>query len=913
MDNDFMKRFLALFLFTCVIALTPIISFPLFAQTLIINEMSNGPSGNQEYIEFLVIDNTVSYNCNSTTPPCIDIRGWIFDDNSGYHGTGGVAAGAARFSYNPLWACVPLGTIILVYNNQDPNVNLPVIDLSLTDGNCRIVAPINNTSLFESNMSTPGAVACSYPNTGWVAGGNWTFTVFANPGDCGRIVDLSGCEVFSMCYGTCNTNNLIYFPGAGGQNNWFFNDGNPLFQFNWTEGTATAGGGNETPGYPNNAANAAYIAQFNNGCVPITPLVTSSASTNTNCGCTGSATITASGSIAAYSYKWLNSSLVTINQNTATATNLCSGTYYGVTTSSIGCTDTVTVTISDIGASSTTTQNVSVCFNDSYIFPDASSAVITANTSHQSTLTNISGCDSVITTQVSVILTTNSTASLSVCANTSVTFPDGSSQIITANTVQASTLSTLAGCDSTITTTVTIVPAITTTQNISVCPNTNYVFPDGSASIIVATTTQQSTLVSTLGCDSIITSIVSVYPALQTQLSQAVCFGENVTLPDGTTATNVQTNFSFSATYAATNGCDSVVTTSYVIVAPISVSQTVTICSGQSITYPDGTVQNSVTTNLTHISTLVSALGCDSVITTNVVVKPNYAITVNKSLCIGTNYTFPDGSSSVIQNNGNQTSNLLSLFGCDSVVTTNYTAISSTTLAIYDTICQGDSYTFPNGSTQNSIQASLLNTTIITNSLGCDSIITTNLTVLNQPNAAFSFLPTIPTVDDNTVIFSPIATQATYYNWTLTDANQTVLTTTNDTLFTYAFSTDEISPFSICLTTLSDEGCAATLCQSIAISKAISVFIPNAFTPNKNLDNELFLPIITGSPFENYTFKIFNRWGQLIFNTTTYPYAWDGTHLGEPAPNDVYIYKVNFKEQNSIKEYNFVGHVTIIR
>ena len=57
------------------------------------NEVSNGPSGNKEYVEFIVIDTVVAYNCNSSNPPCIDIRGWIFDDNSGYHGSGGVAGG----------------------------------------------------------------------------------------------------------------------------------------------------------------------------------------------------------------------------------------------------------------------------------------------------------------------------------------------------------------------------------------------------------------------------------------------------------------------------------------------------------------------------------------------------------------------------------------------------------------------------------------------------------------------------------------------------------------------------------------------------------------------------------------------------------------------------------------------------
>ncbi|MFM7668405.1 MAG: hypothetical protein ACKO7D_09505, partial [Bacteroidota bacterium] len=63
--------------------------FCYFSQTLIINEFSNGPFGAQEYIEFIVVDDNAFYNCGNTTPPCVDIRGWIIDDNNGYHGTGG--------------------------------------------------------------------------------------------------------------------------------------------------------------------------------------------------------------------------------------------------------------------------------------------------------------------------------------------------------------------------------------------------------------------------------------------------------------------------------------------------------------------------------------------------------------------------------------------------------------------------------------------------------------------------------------------------------------------------------------------------------------------------------------------------------------------------------------------------------
>lgn len=346
-----------------------------FTQTLIINEVSQGEFGNQEYVELIVIDNSVVYDCQNTQPPCIDIRGWIFDDNSGYHGTSGIATGAIRFSFDNLWSCVPLGTIILIYNGADPNSELPPDDLSLNDGNCRIVAPVNNASLFDGNLTTPGAVACSYPATGWTPGGDWMNTLLANGGDCARIVDVAGCEVFSVCWGSNNQNNQIYFSGgstsATSATNtvYYFNGNDPTVQSNWTVGCAdvsACGVENQTPGAPNNPANTAYIGQFNNNCMPITPLVaTAGVDNNATCVCNGQATASGSGSIPGYTYEWYDNSFLPIGQSVATATNLCAGTYNVIITSSIGCLDTAQVTITGSNVVSVAVNSESICEGES--------------------------------------------------------------------------------------------------------------------------------------------------------------------------------------------------------------------------------------------------------------------------------------------------------------------------------------------------------------------------------------------------------------------------------------------------------------------------------------------------------------------------------------------------------------------
>ena len=349
-----MNVFKAIILFFLIVVFQKVQS-----QTLIMNEVSNGPGGNKEYVEFVVVSSAVTYTCSSPTPPCIDIRGWIFDDNSGYHGTSGVATGAVRFANNPIWACVPLGTIILIYNNGDRNPAIPPDDLSMIDGNCTIIAPMNST-LFESNATTPGAIACSYPAVGWVPPGNWGNTVLANGGDCARIVDLGGCEVFSVCWDVDNLNNLIYFPASAATRVYYFNDINPQLQANWTNASALTPG-NETPGAPNNALNAAYIAQFNNGCLPITSISVTATSVNAGCTCTGSATANASGSIPGYTYLWSN------GQTSATATGLCAGIYTVTATSHIGCSISTTVNITSSSSVSVTVNSQTICAGGSTI------------------------------------------------------------------------------------------------------------------------------------------------------------------------------------------------------------------------------------------------------------------------------------------------------------------------------------------------------------------------------------------------------------------------------------------------------------------------------------------------------------------------------------------------------------------
>lgn len=338
----------------------------LSAQTLIINEVSQGESGNKEYIELIVVDSAANYNCAITTPPTIDIRHWIIDDNSGHHGASGIAPGAVRFSNDITWSAVPLGTIILLYNPADFNPEIPSGTVTLADGTCRITAPITDTQLFESNTTTPGAVACSYPATGWTSGGDWSHITLRNAGDCARIVDLSGCEVFSVCWGDVDQNTVIHFTGSASRKVFYFNNGDPTVQANWSSGCANlsyCGSQDQTPSAANNTANTSYIGGYNNNCMPITPINTSiNLIQAPYCIDNGVLSATATGSIPNYSYQWYNFDYSTQLDSISSLDSISAGTYNVVATSAIGCNDTASITISAIDTTiELTLSDTSIC------------------------------------------------------------------------------------------------------------------------------------------------------------------------------------------------------------------------------------------------------------------------------------------------------------------------------------------------------------------------------------------------------------------------------------------------------------------------------------------------------------------------------------------------------------------------
>lgn len=193
---------------------------------------------------------------------------------------------------------------------------------------------------------------------------------------------------------------------------------------------------------------------------------------------------------------------------------------------------------------------------------------------------------------------------------------------------------------------------------------------------------------------------------------------------------------------------------------------------------------------------------------------------------------------------------------------------------------------------------------------GCANSFTVNdmVCVYANPIADFSFSPNNPTVLAPTVQFNNLSINASNYNW-----NFGGLGTSTAVNPTFDFPETLSGTFDVCLQVSNQDGCADSICKPVTVLDELVVFAPNAFSPDGNGQNEIFLPFVSGHAPDSYELRIFNRWGELIFESNSEHVGWDGTHHSLKAKNDVYVWKIKVKKISNGERKEIIGHVTLIR
>lgn len=207
----------------------------------------------------------------------------------------------------------------------------------------------------------------------------------------------------------------------------------------------------------------------------------------------------------------------------------------------------------------------------------------------------------------------------------------------------------------------------------------------------------------------------------------------------------------------------------------------------------------------------------------------------------------------------------------------------------------------------------------VTSAFGCDSTITDSIYVFPNPVAAF-----VPDPNNSTTAALP---KFTFTNksgvedilnseivtnfWDFGDLNML-----EDTSFkkspTWIYGTDTATYY-VRLFVETNHGCKDSIMLPVVVGPDILVFIPNAFTPNESGPgaNDGF-HAVTNDGVDSYHLIIFNRWGELLWETHDKTEKWDGTFGGQPVQQDVYSYYLEVTSWSG-KPYKYKGTVTLLR
>lgn len=131
----------------------------------------------------------------------------------------------------------------------------------------------------------------------------------------------------------------------------------------------------------------------------------------------------------------------------------------------------------------------------------------------------------------------------------------------------------------------------------------------------------------------------------------------------------------------------------------------------------------------------------------------------------------------------------------------------------------------------------------------------------------------------------------------------------NATSYKPVFTGDKPTTYNIKLTTAA--GCVTIDTLVVKINKSIVIYVPNAFTPNNDSRNDVLKPFMIGIK-ELVYFKIFNRWGELVFETKNVENGWDGRYKGMPVQSHTLVWILQGIGADD-KIYNAKGSTVLIR
>jgi gliding motility-associated-like protein len=171
-----------------------------------------------------------------------------------------------------------------------------------------------------------------------------------------------------------------------------------------------------------------------------------------------------------------------------------------------------------------------------------------------------------------------------------------------------------------------------------------------------------------------------------------------------------------------------------------------------------------------------------------------------------------------------------------------------------------------------------------------------------KPVANFQIVSS-PIFDGLPITFQNLTSGGVSYQWTFGDGNSSTMVHPNNT-YNYP------DTYIVTLIATNVLGCKDTLSRPIKISQEHYIYVPNAFTPDGNKFNNVFYA--TTVNIKELNVKIFNRWGETLYESNEVRFIWDGTYNGVIVKDDVYVYKIKYVT-NEGEEDTLVGHIVLLK
>jgi gliding motility-associated-like protein len=687
---------------------------------------------------------------------------------------------------------------------------------------------------------------------------------------------------------TCSTTS-ISLTGAGGTT------------FAWSNGTSNFASTNTVsitnPGtytLSTTGANGCIDTEIINITQNITPPVagiSSSVASNTlNCN-TPSITLTASGGV---SYSWANGSTILGTSNTINVTS--AGTYTLTATGANGCTDTENITTTSQGNIIPTFNPIApICAGGSFTLPTNSLNAVLGSWSPAPNFFSTT--------------TYTFTPNAGLCAN-----PITLTVVVNPYPVINAINDTIcAGQTGTISTQVTVPGGAYTWTG-----TTNTA---ASLSLALNFSNSYQVIYTVAGCADTAFASIEVKPVPQvTVQNSTICVGQvgsvsaSANLPNGTWQwSNGSTASSQALSPVATtnynvvytlNGCNSLPATATITVLPVP-SITVnspTICLGDPALLI--ATANPAGGNFYWGPTASAGNNQITVTPTQDTIIPIYNVL---------NGCFSDTIFSQITVNPLPISNISASINQGCVPISVVFTPDITTYDTYSWESNNQNIGTTNALAFDFISAGTYNITLTTTLNGCTSTATlTNPIIVDAyPIAAFEPSSDMFTEPGQGLSFWNNSSGAQTYLWDFGDGS-----TSTDFAPFHLFNNAENEEITVTLIAASNLGCTDTTEFLIEFDPGLVYYIPNSFTPDGDQYNQVFLPVFTyGIDPSNYSFEIYNRWGELIFESKNPAIGWDGTFGpdGIQCQNGSYIYKITIKVPSRDERKVFEGHVNLIR